>query len=338
MRLLILGGPRFLGDHLLTAARARGHEVTLFHRGRHSTATADAETILGDRNADLAKLRGRTWDAAIDTCGYHPRAVRASAEALSAAVERYIFISSVSVYSDALDESAPLETLSAEELRQADAIDVTGTVSAATYGKLYGPLKALCERVAEEVLPGRVLSIRPGVIAGPRDYTDRLTYWAVRVARGGEVLAPEPPDRSVQLIDARDLSEWIVAMAEARATGIYNAAGPPVTMADLLESCRAASGSDASWTWVSEPFLLTERVTPWTELPLWLPAEASQRRPALTILSARKAVERGLRFRPLHDTIAATLQWFSEERRELRAGLTAEREWELLRSWHASTG
>lgn len=337
MRLLILGGPRFLGYHLLTAARARGHEVTLFHRGRHATTT-EVETILGDRNADLAKLRGRTWDVAIDTCGYHPRAVRASAEALAAAVERYLFISSVSVYSDGIDESAPLETLSAEELRQADAIDASGTVSAVTYGKLYGPLKALCERAAEEVLPGRVLNIRPGVIAGPRDYTDRLTYWAVRVARGGEVLAPEPPDRPVQLIDARDLSEWIVAMAEARATGVYNAAGPPVTMADLLETCRTVSGSDASWTWVSERFLLAERVTPWTELPLWLPAEASQRRTALTALSAQKAIAAGLCFRPLHDTVAATLQWFAEEPRELRAGLTPERERELLRSWHAWTG
>ncbi|HEX6160301.1 MAG TPA: NAD-dependent epimerase/dehydratase family protein [Thermoanaerobaculia bacterium] len=279
MKLLILGGTRFVGHHLAAAALARRHELTLFHRGIERTAPDPAvETILGDRNHDLDRLHGR-WDAVIDTCGYLPRSVRQSAEFLGPSVERYVFISSISAYADpsapGLDETAPLADLSAEQLRQANEIDPSGPVSAATYGRMYGGLKALCEAAAEEVLPNRVLTIRPGLVVGPRDYTDRFTYWPVRVARGGEVLAPGSPGRYVQFIDARDLAEWIIDMVERRQTGIYNASGAPheLTMGALLETCRAVSGSDARFTWVSESFLAREHVTPWSEMPLWLPEQ-----------------------------------------------------------------
>ena len=175
-----------------------------------------------------------------------------------------------------LDETAPVATLTNEQLQQANAIDTSGQVSAATYGKMYGALKVLCEQAMEDVLPGRVLSIRPGLIVGAYDYTDRFTYWVVRVARGGEVLAPGRPHRYVQFIDARDMADWIIHMVEWGHTGIYNASGWPatVTMENVLTTCRMVSASDACLTWVDEPFLLAEHVTPWTDLPLWIPEEA----------------------------------------------------------------
>ena len=238
MKLLILGGTRFVGRHLATAALARDHEVTLFNRGKHletypSAALTGVETIYGDRNSELTKLQSRRWDGVVDTSGYLPRTVRESAKVLSDAVDTYVFISSVSVFADVsvpgVDETAPLKTLTSAQLDQANAIDSSGQASAVTYGKMYGGLKALCEQAAEEVLPGRVLIIRPGLIVGPHDYTDRFTYWVQRVARGnevGEVLAPGRPDRYVQFIDVRDLAEWTVRMIERGGTGVYNAVCP----------------------------------------------------------------------------------------------------------------
>jgi 2'-hydroxyisoflavone reductase len=343
MKLLILGGTRFLGHHLVAAARARQHAVTLFHRGTHGVAAdAQVETILGDRNRDLARLRGRQWDAVIDTCGYLPDSLRASAGALAAAAGQYVFISSVSVYAElrgsGVDETAPVAELTGGQLQQANAIDASGTLSAGTFGPLYGGLKVLCERAAEEVLPDRVLTVRPGLIVGARDYTDRFTYWPARVARGGEVLAPGRPQRYVQFIDVRDLAEWIVAMVERRQTGIFNATGPAetVTMAALLESCRGVSGSDARFTWVPEPFLLGRQVAPWTELPLWLPEEGESRRPGLMAIDSRKAVAAGLRYRSLEDTVCDVLRWYRDEEqgRDLRAGLPSDRELQILREWH----
>ena len=215
MKLLIIGGTRFVGRHLVAAALERGHEVTLFNRGTQSSPFADVETIAGDRNKDLDKLQGRRWDAVIDTCGYLPRNVKSTAEILSGSAERYVFISSQSAYADVsvpgVTETAPLRSLTSEQLDRAYAIDTAGQPS---YAELYGGLKALCEQVVEEGMPNRVLIVRPGLIIGPYDYTDRFTYWIVRVARGGEVLAPGRPARPVQFIDARDLAAWIVLMTE----------------------------------------------------------------------------------------------------------------------------
>src|ERR1044072_5658744 len=229
MKLLILGGTRFLGRHLVVAAQACGHEVTLFNRGNYSVEDlGNVKSIKGDRHVDLSKLKGRRWDAVVDTSGHLPRAVRAAAEALADVVERYVFISSQNAYRDVsvpgIDETYPLRTLTSEELGRANAIDTSGQPS---YSELYGGLKALCEQAAELRMPGRVLIIRPGLIVGPEDYTDRFTYWPVRVARGGEVLAPGRPDRHIQFIDVRDLAEWTISMIERKAAGAYNTHGLP---------------------------------------------------------------------------------------------------------------
>ncbi|MBD2261205.1 NAD-dependent epimerase/dehydratase family protein [Pseudanabaena sp. FACHB-2040] len=343
MKLLILGGTRFVGRYLVTAALARRHEVTLFNRGKHSSAALTGiETIYGDRNSDLAKLQGRRWDAVVDTSGYLPRAVRALAEVLSDSVDAYAFISSLSVYADfsvvGMDETSFVAGLASEQLDKANAIDSSGQASAVTYGEMYGGLKALCEQAAEEVLPNRVLIIRPGLIVGPEDYTDRFTYWVVRVARGGEVLALGRPRRSVQFIDVRDLAEWTVRMIEHQETGVYNANGLPdnLTMGAVLEECKTVTDSDASLTWVSDDFLLQEKVSPWSEMPLWLPEEAAPQVKGFMFINCNKAVGAGLSFRPSSDTIKDTLAWHETNRlnEELQAGIDTGKEQRLLRKWY----
>ena len=340
MKLLIIGGTRFIGRHLVTAARARDHEVTLFNRGNYSADPA-FEIIQGDRHnhSDIAKLKGRRWDVVVDTCGHLPRSVRATAEVLAGSVDRYVFISSqnsyASVSNPGVDETFPRATLTTEQLAQANAIDTSGQPS---YGALYGALKALCEQAAEEVMPNRVLIIRPGLIVGPYDYSDRFTYWVARVARGGEVLAPGRPERFVQFIDARDLAEWIVSMAEQKAAGIYNANRAPeeLTMQSVLEECKLASDSDAIFTWASEDFLLQENVSAWSDMPLWLPEEAAPHLKGFMFINCDKAIASGLRFRPLSETIRDTLAWYqtTDLNQQLKAGIVSDKEQALLRKWH----
>ena len=346
MKLLIIGGTRFVGRHLVEAALARHHQVTLFNRGTHSgKAPADVETIRGDRNKDLDKLKGRRWDAVVDTCGYLPRTVRASAEALAGSVDSYVFISSQSVYADVsllgVAETAPLAKLSREQLDEANAIDTTGDASAVNYGKMYGGLKALCEQTLEEILPGRALIIRPGLIVGPGDYTDRFTYWVVRVARGGEVLAPDSPEREVQFIDVRDLAEWTLRMIEVKAAGVYNASSLPgnMTMGNILDQCKTVSNSDASFTWASEQFLLHEQVAAWSEMPLWLPLEAAPHLRGFMFINSEKAVEAGLSFRLLDDTVNDTLNWWrvNNSDQQLKAGIDADKERALLDKLHQTS-
>jgi len=337
MKLLILGGTQFLGKYIALAALARDHAVTLFNRANHPTPHPAVETIVGDRNMDLAKLRGRQWDAVIDTSAYLPRQAREAAEALSGAIDRYVFTSTEAVYADfsqrGIDENGPLATLTDEQLESANNI---GTNEPIKLGQLYGPLKALCERTVQEVLPDRTLVIRPGLIVGPDDYTDRLTYWVARVAQGGEVLAPGGPDRFVQFIDVRDVAEFIVRMIERSETGIFNASGPTSTwtMSQVLDACRTASGSDASFTWVDEKFLLQEAVAPWSEMPLWLPDAPDYK--GFLFFNSDKAVRAGLQYRPLHETIGDTFAWYRANRsgEKLRAGIDAKRERDLLRKWH----
>lgn len=344
MKLLIIGGSRFLGRHLVTASLAHDHEVTLFNRGQSSSEDpAGVETIRGDRNTDLAKLGGRRWDAAIDTCGLFPRPVAAAAQTLSSSINSYVFISSQSVYAnvstEGVDEDAPLKALTSEQLQRANELESSGQTSAAALGDLYGGLKALCERAAEEVMPGRVLNLRPGLIVGPYDYTDRFTYWVARVARGGEVLVPGRPDYAVQFIDARDLAEWIVTMIEKKLSGIYNANGLPgkLTMQDLLEASKVASGSNAQFTWVDEKFLLDEKVAAWSEMPLWLPEEAAPHLKGFMFVNTDKAVAAGLTYRPISETIRDTLIWYRAEHAndQLKAGIDPGRERELLQKFHA---
>ena len=343
MKLLILGGTRFVGRHLVAAALARNHQVTLFNRGKHpSPALTNVDTIYGDRNSDLSKLEGGRWDAVVDTCGYLPITVRVSAEILSHSVDRYVFISSLSVYADVsipgVDETAPIAGLTSEQLEKANRIDSSGQASAMTYGEMYGGLKALSEQAAQEVLPNRVLIIRPGLIVGSYDYTDRFTYWVERVARGGEVLAPGRPDRYVQFIDVRDLAEWTVRMIERKETGVYNANGLPnnLRMERVLEECKAISKSDAFFTWVSDDFLLQEKVAAWSEVPLWIPEEDAPHLKGFMFINCNKAVGSGLSFRPLNDTIRDILTWRETDRlnEELKAGIDPDKEQRLLRKWH----
>src|ERR1041384_1741872 len=334
MKILIIGGTRFLGRHLVTAALAHEHDVTLFNRGNYSTHT-DVETIEGDRHSELQKLNGRRWDAIIDTCGHLPRAVRDAAEVLADSVNRYVFISSQNAYADVsvpgITEDYPRGALTDEQLDQANAIDTKGQPS---YGSLYGGLKALCEQAVEEIMPGRVLILRPGLIVGPYDYSDRFTYWVVRVASGGEVLAPGPPERFVQFIDVRDLAEWAIKMIERNGTGVYNAHGRPktLTMQGLLEECRDVSQSDARFTWASEAFLLEQQVAAWREVPLWLPEEAAPHLRGFMFISPRKAISEGLSFRPVGDTIRDTLVWYQTHHANepLKAGLKSDKERALL--------
>jgi len=332
MKILILGGTIFLGRAIVEAALAKRHTLTLFNRGlSNPDRFPEAEKLIGDRKISLEALGGRNWDAVIDTCGYVPRLVRQSAEFLSEAVSHYTFISTCSVYADTsqsgIDENATVGKL-AEDTEEVN-------------GETYGPLKALCERAVEEVLPDRALVLRPGLIVGPFDPTDRFTYWPHRVAQGGEVLAPGRPGRAVQYIDVRDLAEWIIRMVEARQAGVYNALGPasPMEMGDLLESCKNVAGSDARFTWIDEQFLKDQQAGEWIEIPLWI-AESDLANRGFFAFSIEKALAAGLTFRPLADTIRAILEWDAtrEESRVWQAGLTHQREEELVRLWKGRTG
>jgi 2'-hydroxyisoflavone reductase len=334
MKLLVLGGTKFLGRHVVETALSRGDEVTIFNRGLHNAELFEGvEKLRGDRDGGLDVLRGRRWDAVVDTSGYVPRLVRASAELLSDSVDLYVFISSMSVYADSRqpnDEDSPTATLADESIEE-----VTG--------ETYGALKALCERAAESALPGRVLDVRAGLIVGPYDPTGRFTYWTERVARGGEVLAPAPRERQIQFVDARDLAAWIPRMIDARRAGVFNSSGPDyaLKMCDFLEACRDASDSDARFTWVDEKFLLDSGVEAWGELPLWLP-ESDERHRFFLAQNCERAFAAGLTFRPVADTARDTLAWqrmgspgvATDAPNSVQAHtLKPERERELLDMW-----
>jgi 2'-hydroxyisoflavone reductase len=329
MDILILGGTGFLGRHLVEAALGDGHRVTLFNRGIHNPGLfPEVERIKGDRDGDLSLLRGRRWNSVIDTCGYVPRVVRASAGLLADAVDHYTFVSSISVYSDDITPGAD-EDVSVQELPDQTVEEITG--------ETYGGLKALCERAAEEEMPGRVFSVRPGLISGPHDPTDRFTYWPRRIATGGEVLVPDHPERRVQFIDVRDLAAWIVKMAQEQRTGTYNATGPDyeLGMGRLLEECESVGGGGAELVWVSEEFLIEQEVEPFTELPLWVPREDA----AMLAVDCGRAIAAGLSFRPVSETVRDVLDWDRARTADTEpgAGLRPERERELLRAWHGAT-
>jgi 2'-hydroxyisoflavone reductase len=318
VKLLLLGGPRFLGGAIADAALERGHELTFFNRGTTNPELyPEVERIVGDRKGALDGLSGRQWDAVVDTCGYLPRDVRASAEAVAES-GLYCFVSSVSVYADL--ERPNVEDDALAELGDLPDDQVTD--------ESYGPLKALCEEAAREVFDEHALVVRPGLIAGPYDPTGRFTYWPHRLARGGEVLAPAPPERVTQVIDVRDLAEWIVELCERSVSGTFNATHPGLSWEQLLESCSEVTRSDAAVTWVPDDFLLEHDVGPWMELPLWLP---DPRVEDALHADVSRAVATGLRFRPLVDTALGALELAEKTD---AAGLTPERENRLLTSWH----
>jgi len=323
LRVLILGGTGFLGPQIVGAALDGGHQVTLFNRGKTSPGMfSDLETIIGDRDGDLAGLKGRRWDAVVDTSGYVPRLVGDSARLLAESVNRYIFISSVSVYASlaqsGVDETAAVGTLDDPTVETIDA-------------DTYGPLKALCEQAVGQIYGDRATIIRPGLIAGPGDRTDRFTYWPVRLARGGDVLAPGDGYDPAQVIDVRDLGAWVVHCLEQDVAGIYNACSPrgAMDMASMLAACQPASA--ASLHWADSEFLAAMKVEPWTDMPAWVP-RGSEFAGVMAVSSAR-AQAKGLVTRPVADTAADTLTWFTEVRGlddPLKAGLSPERERAVL--------
>ncbi len=319
MKLLLLGGPRFLGRAIADTALARDHELTFLNRGQTNPELyPDAEKLHGDRAGDLEALSDHEWDAVIDTSGYIPDVVRNSVEALARS-GRYCFVSSISVYADfsvSADEDSPLAQLGDQR-----GDEVTN--------ESYGPLKALCEEAVRETFGERALLVRPGLIVGPHDPTGRFTYWPHRFARGGEVLAPAPPERRTQFVDVRDLADWIVDLCERGVGGIFNATHPGFTWVELLETCRAIAGTESTISWVPNDFLLEHEVGEWMELPLWIADPAMA---AADQVDVRRALAEGLRFRPLADTVRGTLEAASTTD---AAGLAPEREAELLAAWHA---
>jgi len=339
MRILILGGTGFTGPFQVRYALSRGHKVTVFNRGRTHPGELpkEAEQLIGDRNGQLDTLKGRTWDVVIDNPATLPIWVRDAAQILKGNADRYVFISTISVYADTskmgMDETAPLAKYNGP-----DAMKETNATMRANNFALYGPLKAQSEAEAEKWFPKKTLIIRPGYIVGPGDESDRFTYWPVRVERGGEVLAPGSPSDPVQIIDARDLAEWTIRMVEQGTVGSFNAVGPrtKLTMGQMLNDMKKTTNSDARFTWVDDEFLKAQKVI--DDIPIW----TSTRGPEIgyATMNIQKAIRHGLTFRPLSDTTRATLEWFRkqtpERQSKMRAGIKAEREAEVLAAWHAT--
>lgn len=333
LRILILGGTGFIGPHQVRYARERGHELTLFNRGRTAPDLfPELEQLRGDRETgELGALEGsREWDVVIDNSATNPRWVRESAQLLKDRAGQYIFISTQSVYASrgeiGIDETAAVgrPDLPREEW--------TG----------YGPSKALAEEEAREAFPGRATVIRPGLIVGPGDRSDRWTYWVARIHRGGEIVAPGTPEDPVQFIDARDLSEWVVRTAEERTTGTFNAVGPssPLSLAEMLYGIRAVTTSPVFFVWIDADFLQDLGVRAWSDMPAWMPPEGA--RAGFARMSNERALDAGLTFRPLAVTAEETLAWFlgrpTEERTNLRAGLDPDREAFILDAWRVRQG
>jgi 2'-hydroxyisoflavone reductase len=326
LRVLIFGGTGFIGPHFVEVLRGAGHKLTLFNRGKRNPGLfPEVETLIGDRDGKIDALRGRDWDVVIDDSGYVPRMVKLTADLLKDRVQHYIFVSSISAYADltppGIDENykvAVLKDPAVEQVRD----------------DTYGGLKALCEQIVEKTYGKRSAVIRPTYIVGPGDSTDRFTYWPVRVARGGQMLAPGSPRDPVQFIDVRDLAEFMRVCVEQRVSGRYNACNPPgsVTMGDVLETSKRLSAANTTFVWASSEFLDKAKALESGEIPIWSPPTGESAGAAL--VSSARAVAQGMRFRPLETTVRDTLAWHDKrpaaQREKLRAGLTPERETQLL--------
>ena len=335
LRILILGGTGFTGPFQVKYALSRGHKVTVFNRGKTHPGELpkEVEQLTGDRNGQLEALKGKQWDVCIDNPTTLPAWVRDAAQILKGNVERYIFISTISVYADT--STGPDENTLLAKYEGADPFKETLEAMKASGYKTYGPLKALSEQETEKWFPGKSLIIRPGLIVGPRDETDRFTYWPVRIDRGGEVLAPGNPSDPVQFIDGRDLAEWTIRMAENRETGIYNATGPAkeLGIGGMLDGIKTALNSNATFAWADAEFLKQQKVEAWSDMPVWAGDELGMSRTNIS-----RALAKGLTFRPLGDTARDALAWFKAQKPErqakMRAGLTPEREAEVLVALH----
>ena len=338
-RLLILGGTGFIGPSMVRYAVERGHEVTIFTRGRTEADIPDVERLIGDRTGDLSALEGRSWDVVLDNNARDYRWVELSTDLLRDAAEHYVFVSSISAFNAAamdlegvtyplaepiVDEDAPLFTLP-EDFQEGQEAP-------------YGLSKTLGEQASEAAFPGKTAIVRPGLIVGPGDPTDRFTYWPVRIDKGGEILAPSDGSDPAQIIDVRDLTEWIVRLAEEGTIGRFNATGPGTRMsvAEMLYGIRAITSTPGTLTWVPLEFLREHEVRPWSDMPAWIPNDP------ISFVSVERAVAAGLTYRPLADTALDTLHWHEarpeEERNNLQVGISPEREREVLAAWHDSHG
>ena len=339
LRILILGGTGFTGPFQVKYALSRGHKVSVFNRGKTHPGELpkEVEQLVGDRNGQLDALKGKKWDVCIDNPTTLPAWVRNAAQILKGNVDRYAFISTISVYADT--SGGPDENTALVKYEGSDPYNETLEAMKASGYKTYGPLKALSEQEAEKWFPGKALIIRPGLIVGPRDETDRFTYWPVRIDRAGEVLAPGNPTDPVQFIDGRDLAEWTIRMVENGESGIYNATGPAkeLGVGGMLDGIKSALNSGATFTWADAEFLKQQKVEAWSDMPVWAGDELGMSRANIS-----RALAKGLTFRPLADTARDTLQWFKvqppERQAKLRAGLTPEREKEVLSALHKQRG
>ena len=322
MKILFLGGTKFLGRAAVEAALERGHKVTLFTRGEtNPDLFPSAEKLRGDRTEDLSALDERTWDAAVDTSGYLPGVVRRSAEALTDSVDRYLFVSSISAYATFSDGPA-------EDAPRAELGDMPSDEMLPGYEN-YGALKALCEDAVWDVFSDRAIVVRPGLIVGPYDPTGRFTYWPHRVARGGEVVVPAPPERSVQFVDARDLGAWMVSVVEGGESGAFNATRRGVPWAEVIDTAVRVTGSDAAPVWIPDEFLLQHEVGEWMELPMWL---ADPEWVGMNRADVSRAEAAGLTHRPLEETMRGSLE---EAETTDDAGMKPERERELIEAWRS---
>ena len=337
LRILILGGTRFIGVHITELALRRGHVVTLFNRGQTSPQLfPKAEKLAGDRDGQLDALHGRKWDVVIDDSGFVPRHVRLTAQLLASSVRQYLLVSSVSVYASfatAPDEDSPVGKLADKSIERVD-------------DNSYGPLKALCEQAAEAAMPGRVTVLRPGYIVGPYDNSDRFTYWPVRAARGGEMLAPDGPGDAIQFIDVRDLARFTLDAVENNVVGTFNVVSPPgrFTIGDLLSasiSCANALAKPAvppRAVWVPAEFMQQHNVVLATDMPIWTDPTGADA--AFAKVSVARALQAGLVVRAVKETVCDTLAWHLQlaepERLELKAGIDAQRERAVLIAWHAA--
>ena len=341
MRILILGGTGFMGPEQVRYALSRGHKVTVFNRGKTHPGILpkEVEQLIGDRNGQLDALKGRQWDVVVDNPTSIPVWVRDAAQILKGNVDRYVFISTLSVYSDVskpgMDETGPLAKYEGQDAMK----ETTASLRASNF-RLYGPLKALSEAEAEKWFPGKTLIIRPGLIVGQGDETDRFTYWPVRLERGGEVLAPGNPADPVQFIDVRDLAEWTIRMVEQGTTGILNATGPKskLSIADMLAGIKKVTKTESQLTWVDADFLAAQKVSPWSDMPVWIPPRGDSA--GFATISIDRALTKGLTFRSVPDTTQVTLDWFhkqpADRQAKLHAGLTPQRETDVLAAWHAA--
>jgi 2'-hydroxyisoflavone reductase len=337
MRLLVLGGTRFLGRGIVEAGLSAGAEVTTFTRGESGSAPDGVESLTGDRNtpAGLAALAGRDWDVVVDTSGYVPWIVGESAKLLADHAGHYVFVSTMNVYSGWGDEPTTADSPVFDTPADAGPADGAWDV------ELYGPYKAGCERAVDQYFAGRSTHVRSGLIIGRYDNSGRLPWWVRRISRAGEVLLPGEPDRPFRALDYRDLGAWCVHCGQSNVVGAYPVTGPAgqTTMGELFGAIRTATGSDAEFTWVEDTFLVDRDVTPWVTLPLWLPPAAA---PAIWLEDTSAAEANGLTARPMAETIADTADWVAgldalPVRNTVGAtlpGLEPDREAALLAEWH----